>query len=131
MRILFSTLSVFTALTLSSFANAADQAPTKEVTLSVSEVYVPGGFSENTDAFVIVSGMFPNSCYAWARADVKNTSQKLHEVKFFANVSQAMCLMVMVPYQKEVNLGRLVAGEHTLRFLNGDGTFFEKTLTVE
>jgi hypothetical protein len=39
--------------------------------------------------------------------------------------------MVLVPFQKEVRLGKFEAGKHTLRFENGDGTYFEKTLVIE
>jgi hypothetical protein len=109
----------------------ADQPPTKEVNVAISEVYVPGGFSSQTDAYVIVSGMFPNSCYRWGRSEVENSRADLYEIRSFANVTQAMCLMVLVPYSKEVRLGRLPAGEHTLRFVNGDGTYMERTISVE
>ena len=130
MKKYFTTLAIVAAAAFTG-SLFAEQAPTKDVTLSVSEVYVPGGFSQDADAFVVVSGMFPNSCYKWSKADVSNTSQLVHEVKSIATVAQTMCLMVMIPYQKEVNLGRLSQGEHTLRFMNGDGTYFERTLTIE
>ncbi|MGE0171052.1 hypothetical protein [Nocardioides sp.] len=99
--------------------------------IGVNDAYIPGGFGSDSDAYVIVSGMFPNSCYRWNRADVKAVSTTVHEVRSIATVSQTMCLMVLVPYSKEVSLGRLQPGEHTLRFMNGDGTHFEKTLVVE
>jgi hypothetical protein len=129
MKSLISALVLMASVSTTAFAQAAPA--TKEVTIALSEVYVPGGFSPATDAYVIVSGMFPNSCYRWARAEVNNTGPLTHEVKSIATVSQTMCLMVLVPYTKEVNLGRLQTGDHTLRFVNGDGTYFEKTLKVE
>jgi hypothetical protein len=110
---------------------SANQGMSKEVSINVSDVFVPGGFSSETDAYVVVSGMYPNSCYKWARADVSQAGPMVHEIRSIATVSQTMCLMVLVPYSKEVRLGRLESGDHTLRFLNGDGTYFEKTLTVE
>jgi hypothetical protein len=39
--------------------------------------------------------------------------------------------MVLVPFTKEVKLGKLNSGKHTLKFLNGDGTYLEKTMAVE
>ena len=42
-----------------------------------------------------------------------------------------MCAMHMVPFQKDVDLGRLQSGQHTLRFLNSDGTYFDQLITVE
>jgi hypothetical protein len=55
----------------------------------------------------------------------------MHEVKSIASVSQGMCLMVMIPFTKEVSLGKFESGKHTLRFLNGDGTFLEKSMSIE
>jgi hypothetical protein len=118
-------------MTTASIASAQTAPASKEVTIGLNEVYVPGGFSATTDVYVIASGLFPNSCYKWARAEVTNTTPLMHEVKSIATVSQTMCLMVMIPYTKEIKLGRLQTGDHTLRFVNGDGTYFEKTLTVE
>lgn len=120
------------AASVMTFARAsADSVKTHEAILNISEAYVPGGFSSQTDAYVVVSGMFPNSCYRFNHAQVSDKSSQIHEVRSYATVSEAMCLMVLVPYQHEVRLGRLPAGEHTLRFINGDGTYFEKSLTVE
>ena len=132
MKNAISNIVLLASVMLSASAFAAPAPSTKEVTLGLSEVYVPGGFSSVTDAYVIVSGMFPNSCYHWTRADVTSTTPLTQEVKAVADVSQnTMCLMIMVPFQKEVNLGHLQTGDHTLRFINGDGTYFEKTLTIE
>jgi hypothetical protein len=75
--------------------------------------------------------MFPNSCYSWKPAQVTSPTPFVHEVKAQASVVQQMCLMVMIPFQKDVDLGTLASGTHTLRFVNGDGTYFEKSLTIE
>jgi hypothetical protein len=104
---------------------------TKEVVITVSDVFVPGKVSASEDAKVVVSGMFPNSCYSWSRAEVREKDQKDYNVRAMAMVSQTMCLMVLVPYTKEINLGHLPPGEHLLRFINGDDTWFEKKLVVE
>ena len=110
----------------------ADSAPAeKEVSIGISGVYVPGGFDSASDVFVVVNGIFQNGCYKWKRADVNHTDAFSHEVKSIASVSQGMCLMVLIPFQKEVRLGRFAPGKHTLRFENGDGTYLEKSLTVE
>jgi hypothetical protein len=39
--------------------------------------------------------------------------------------------MVLIPFQKDVRLGQLPTGKHILKFLNGDGTYLEKSLVVE
>lgn len=125
------------ALAVPAFANqpAPGQNPpaqtAKEVSIGVSEVYVPSGFDSQTEAYVIVSGMFNNGCYQWSRADVKHTDDFNHEVTAFAKVTSGMCLMVLVPYQKEVKLGTLKSGKHIVRFVGGDATYLEKTFEVE
>lgn len=103
----------------------------KEVQVGLSGVYVPGGFDSTSDSFVVVNGIFPNGCYKWSRAEITNVDAYTHEIKSMAAVSQGMCIMVLVPFQKEVRLGKFPAGNHTLRFANGDGTYFEKNLRIE
>jgi hypothetical protein len=113
-----------------SFASA-EAVQTKIVPIGLNNVFVPGGFGPDSEAYVIASGIYPNTCYKWDRADVANIDPLTHEVRTFAQVAQTICLMVLVPYSQEIGLGKLASGTHTLRFLGGDGTYFERTLTVE
>ena len=103
----------------------------KEVQIAINNVYIPGGFDSSSDVFVVVNGIFPNGCYKWSRADVINKETYTHEISSIAAVNPGMCIMVLVPFQKEVRLGKFSAGKHTLRFLNGDGTYLEKSMIVE
>ncbi|MGZ3725912.1 MAG: hypothetical protein ACXWQQ_08925 [Pseudobdellovibrio sp.] len=113
-------------------AFAADQTTQeKEVQIGISGVYIPAGTKANTDAYVVVNGVFQNGCYKWKRADITVTDDFNREIKSIASVTQGMCIMVLIPFQKEVHLGPLPAGTHTLKFLNGDGTYLEKTLVIE
>jgi hypothetical protein len=115
-----------------SFASASPADVHKEVTVPVTDVYVPEVVPRDTDAKVILTGMFQNSCYRWSRAEVTSPTELIHEIKAKADVNMStMCLMVLVPFTKEVNLGRLNPGEHTLRFTSSDDTFFERKMTVE
>ena len=119
-------------LGMSSFAAAEQSAPAeKEVQIGINGVYVPGGFDSASDVFVVVNGIFQNGCYKWKRAEVTHGDTYSHQIKSIASVSQGMCLMVLVPFQKEVRLGKFSSGTHTLRFENGDGTYVEKTMIVE
>lgn len=126
--------SIITAMTLVGFsAGARDGATpaTKDVTVNVGDVFVPGGFDSSSDVYVIASGVFPNGCYKWKEATVTHKSATEHEVRSLATVSSGMCLMVLVPFSKEIRIGKLEAGNHILRFNNDDGTFLEKTITIE
>lgn len=109
----------------------AGDVPTKAMVVNLNNVFVPGGFSSDSDAYVVLSGIFPNTCYRWSHAEVQHKGQYEHEVAAVANVSQGMCLMMLVPWNEPARLGRLTSGKHTLRFRNGDGTSFERTLEVE
>ncbi len=107
------------------------QLPPREVVIGLNDVYVPAGFDSEADSYVIVNGIFPNGCYRWSKAEVKSDGPFNHEVKSKALVSQGMCIMVLIPFTKEVRLGKLASGSHKLKFTNGDGTWIEKTLKVE
>ncbi|MGZ3768849.1 MAG: hypothetical protein ACXVCP_05090 [Bdellovibrio sp.] len=124
-------LTAFFALSAQAQPGQSQVPQEKEVQVSLSGVYVPGGFDSASDTFVVVNGIFPNGCYRWSRAEVSDVNDFTHEIKSIAAVSQGMCIMVLVPFQKEVRLGKFRAGTHTLRFANGDGTYFEKNLKIE
>jgi hypothetical protein len=126
-----SVLAIFSILTLTSVVALGGDPASKEVVIGISDAFVPGGFDSDTDAYVVVSGMFPNSCYRWKKADIAHVDTFEHEITSIAQVSQGMCLMVLVPFTRDIQLGRLDTGKHILRFKGGDGTFLEKTLIVE
>ena len=124
--------AILAAFTFSAGA-ATDVLDTKDVAIGISDAYVPGGFDSESDVFVIVSGVFPNSCYSWKEANVAKDDKNANvtNVQTMASVSQGMCLMVLVPFQKEVQLGVLGEGSHVVRFMSGDGTYLEKTIEIE
>jgi hypothetical protein len=128
-------LVILTAALVGLSSNAAinqeDKPTDREVQVGLSSVFVPGSFDSNSEAYVIVGGVFQNGCYKWNRAERTTRDEFTHEVKSIATVTPGMCIMVLIPFQKEVRLGKLSAGKHTVRFLNGDGTYLEKSLNVE
>ena len=68
------------ALLVVGQAYAADEIPTKEVIVAINDAFIPAGFDSTTDAYVVVSGIFPNGCYKWKEADVKHTGTLTHEI---------------------------------------------------
>ncbi len=125
-------LATATLLILWGTQSKASEPPQeREVTIGISGAYIPAGFNSRSDAYVIVNGVFQNGCYKWKKAEIKKLDSFTHEVRSIASVSQGMCLMVLVPFQKEVRLGSLDSGKHLLRFINGDGTYLEKSMVVE
>jgi hypothetical protein len=124
-------VAAVSGLVFAAQASEGELPQTREVAVGISDAFIPGGFDSDSDAYVIASGVFPNGCYTWKRADVKHKDSYNHEIQSVASVSQGMCLMVLVPFTKEIKLGKLDTGKHTLRFLNGDGTYLEKSMVVE
>jgi hypothetical protein len=106
-------------------------ASSHEVMIGFNDAFVPGGFDSASDVYLVANGLFPNGCYRFSRADVTHKTANVHEVRAYATVSEGLCIMVLVPYTKEVRLGVLGRGHHLIRFLNGDGTYMEKQLTLE
>ena len=127
----FTVTSLLIGLVPQAALADAPQAVVKDVTVSVTDAFIPGGFDSEADAYVIVNGLFPNGCYRWKSAKVTADDEFTHSIKSIASVSQGMCIMVLVPFTKEIRLGRLSSGKHTLKFVNGDGTFLQKTLNIE
>lgn len=130
MKMIAAMLAVLVGFSSLSFASEEVPAE-KEVQIGINGVYVPGGFDSASDVYVVVNGIFQNGCYKWKKADVTHKDAYFHEIKSIASVSPGMCLMVLIPFQKEVRLGRFESGKHVLRFENGDGTYLEKNLIVE
>jgi hypothetical protein len=131
MKTLTKSLIALAAVVGMSSAVLAETPAEKEVVVGINDAYVPGGFDSSSDVFVVANGLFPNGCYKWSRAEVSHKNSFTHEVKSVAKVSQGMCLMVLVPFTKEVRLGTFSVGTHSIRFVNGDGTYLEKTVTIE
>jgi hypothetical protein len=124
-------IAILMTMLLGATVNATQKANEKEVQIGVSSAFVPGGFDSSSDAYVVVSGVFQNGCYRWNRAEVNNVDSYNHEIKTMATVTPGMCIMVLVPFQKDIALGKLDSGKHSLKFVNSDGTFLEKTMSVE
>jgi hypothetical protein len=119
------------SLMISISAKAAPAPASKEVTVALNDIFVPGGFDSASESYVVVNGIFPNGCYKWKGATRTDVTDLEHEITPVATVSSGMCIQVLVPFMKDIRLGRLSVGSHVLRFLSNDGTFIEKNLTIE
>lgn len=127
-----SAVAIFAGAALVSSVGHAEarELPAKDVVVDINDVFVPGGFSSDADAYVVVNGLFPNGCYRWKGADVQHDGT-VHKIKPIATVTQGLCIRVLVPFTKEVKLGRLEAGKHTLRFVDSAGNYLEKEMEIE
>lgn len=128
MKTLFVSLFTLLAATM-PFSNQA-QAEDVDMPVSINSAYMPSGFDTDSDAYVVINGILPNGCYRLKTANVKHVGPSLHEVEAIATVFQGQCFMVMSPYNREVRLGKLGAGDNTIKMKNGDGTFWEKHVYI-
>ena len=126
--LMIATAAMISGFSMNAYAKEGDR---HEKTVAINDVYIPNGFDSGSDAFIVVNGWFPNSCYKLKTVRVDHIGSALHEVTTVAEVTEGLCLTVIIPFHREVQLGKLAAGDHQLRFMNGDGTYMEKRLTIE
>ncbi len=99
-------------LTLPTLAVTATPAWADEIVDVVAErVFVPTGFDDNDDVEIVVDGVFPDTCYHLAPGtfvvDAAGGSVTLFPK---ARRSDAMCLMLPVPYTYVFNIGKMPMG---------------------
>lgn len=105
--------------------------PPSVVQLNVSSAFVLGTHFDQ-ESYAIVSGSFNNSCYHWRYGESKLIPEDSRiEVRSYATLNRGNCLMYLVPYSERVSLGILPHGQYQVRFINGDGAYFEKSLTID
>ena len=103
----------------------------KEVITAVNEAFVPLVVQAGDQVWIVVQGLFSNACYRWSRAEVAPIGEFTRQIVTYAQVTQGICAMVLLPFQHEIFLGVLKPGVYVLQFPAGDGTYFEKTLSVQ
>lgn len=129
-RVLVMTMVVASGLWGAS-AQADEMPPDRDVVVGVNEALLPATGRVGQNIVAVISGIFPNGCYRWKGAQIANPEPDLREVRAVASVSQGMCIMVLIPFTKEISLGSFTEGEHAIRFVGGDGTFLEKKIRIQ
>ena len=96
-----------------SFAQA--KTPSK-VGVSFNKVYVPEGFDSNDTVQFVGEGLFANSCYRPAETRVTvDHAAKTITVGPVAYMYQVLCLQVILPFERVIDVGVLHEGEYTIR----------------
>lgn len=123
-------LVVIGIISIISGAAVAEEVTVKEVAVSVVDAYIPNVTTSLKEAYIVVNGLFPNSCYSLHDTEVKHFDQFTHQLRTIAKVTSGICFRRLVPYNREVSLGFLKKGEHKIKFSADDDTYFEKTMVV-
>lgn len=95
----------------------------------VEHLYVPEGFDNNDTVEVVVTGTFPNPCYA--RSETTATVKgDVIEVRVHATVApdSERCEALPVPFKESVTLGTLQGGSYTI---NVNGMLKERMVIKE
>lgn len=93
-------------------------AGTEIVPSPVDHLYVPKGFDSNDSVELVVTGVFPNSCYS--RNDVRvNVQDDVVDVTVTAISSDKLkCIQMQVPFKEVISVGNLQAGDYQVSINN-------------
>jgi len=91
----------------------ADSAP---VPVSASTLYVPAGFDSNDEVVVVIDGRFADTCWQLTSpAVVVNAAAMEVLITPRAYQNPGPCVVAPVPWDQEVAVGELAAGDWTVR----------------
>ncbi len=126
MKRLMTTLICSTAVTgalliaQSSFAQPSIQAEPTQVPATFSKIYVPVGFDSNDNVQFVGEGIFNNSCFRPAPTTLAvDPATKTIKVGAVAYRYNGICLQVLLPFSRVVDVGILAAG--TWQIVGVDG----------
>jgi len=83
------------------------------VSVGLSKAWVPVGFDDNDQAQIVVSGIFPSTCYKTGPYTVKQIPHGI-EISQLAYVYKGKCLQIAVPFSQVIDLGLLAGGRHSI-----------------
>lgn len=116
-------LRVFTVAVVSVMGFVAYADGPITVTQLPAELFTPVGFDDNDNTQFVIEGFFPNTCYRMGSHTVDINVEKreitVNNQAFF--YPESLCLEVLVPYSRIVNLGVLSAGDYRIQFVGNDG----------
>lgn len=104
--------TIGTLLGLILFAAIAEASP-KVVLSPVDHLFIPHGFDNNDNVEVIVTGKFPNPCFAKNKVNVDIKGEEI-----IVTVTALMrevgigCPDIPVPFKEEITLGNLQGGDY-------------------
>lgn len=117
-RFILAAAAVF--VVQSAYANPSLQAEPTTEAVTFSRIYVPVGFDSNDHIQFVGEGVFSNSCYRPAPVTTTVDKQaKTIKVGPVAYKYSGLCLQVILPFERVVDVGVLPAG--TWQVIQADG----------
>jgi hypothetical protein len=107
-------LTKISFLILAAFnLNARADAFPKVVPASFNTGYIPVGFDTNDNSQLVAEGLFPNTCYKAVAPKVK-VDHDLKTIRLYPRALKykGVCLQMVVPFHKEIDVGLLKAGTY-------------------
>jgi hypothetical protein len=105
--------TLFALAALMAFPAFAQDPVKKPATFNT--IYVPRGFDSNDNVQIVGEGMFKNTCYRPAETSVViDHDKKTITVGPVAYEYSGMCLQVVLPFDRVLDLGMLKAGTYTV-----------------
>lgn len=108
-------MNYFLILAIACFTAAAQAQVSNEPTLRAAyfeRIYVPGGYDSNDHIQIVGEGTFNNSCFRFAESHVAiDEGTKQIHLGAVAYEYGGICLQVMLPFQRTMDLGILKAGK--------------------
>lgn len=102
-----------------------------EVPTPAAQILAPAGFTEADNAVVVLSGLFPNTCYQVGSYQTAIDVEQKHIVINAKSTTDqnAICALRMVPFTQIVELGALQPGEYKVSLAN-NAAVESKTLVI-
>jgi hypothetical protein len=114
MNLITKTLATLAVIAIMFTIQAKAETPTK-VPTNFAKVYIPDGFDDNDNVQIVGEGVFPNSCYRSAESSVRvDDATKTIHVSTEAFKYPGVCLQVILPYDRVVDVGLLKAGTYSV-----------------
>lgn len=115
-------LSIFSLM--SSRCEASEDSSAHIVRVDAKYIFVPVGFDDNDNAQAVIDGYLPNGCYRLAKPLIKINYER-HEISVTPRANyfdDRPCVEALIPYQLELQIGQLPAGEYRLTASGQDRT---------
>lgn len=103
-------------ITLLALITIAAQAGPIVVNAPIDHVFIPAGFDNNDNVEVVVTGHFPNACYARNKVEVK-VEEEVIDIRITAlSLVHPLetCSQIIVPFKEVITIGNLQAGKYKL-----------------